>query len=171
MYFFYLDSVKTIFAQTAPGLPPEVWWVPALVLFVLGSAALIDTITSIIPDPLIFLGLLVVTLTQGLTVSWPDAAAHLAEALAVALGIWAINQAWYRLMKADALGMGDAKWTMLAVSCFGIIPALFAWGFGACLAVAWMGTARMAHYKITRVFFAPFLFIGLCAGLYWLRLR
>lgn len=166
-----LATAKVLLAQSVTGMPPELWWMPALVLLILGAAALVDTVSSSVPDPLVFLGLLAVTGTQGVYVSWPFAAQHLALALASALVVWAINQIWYRLLKADAIGMGDAKWTMLAVACFDPLPVLFAWGFGACLAVVWMGIAWMGRYQITRVYFAPFLFIGLAAGLYWLRLR
>lgn len=165
------ETAKVFLIHTTAGLPPEAWWVPALILVILGAAALVDTITSSIPDPLIFLGLAAVTAMQGFYVSWPFAAGHLTEALITALAVWAINQLWYRILKADAIGMGDAKWTMLAVACFGVVPALFAWGLGACLAVLWMGGLRLTRAQVSRVYFAPFLFIGLLAGLYWLRLR
>jgi prepilin signal peptidase PulO-like enzyme (type II secretory pathway) len=159
------------FALTIPNMPPEAWWLAALVLLVLGLAALVDTVTSSIPDPLIFLGLVAVTGTQGIYMSWPFAATNLAYALIAAFIVWAINQLWYRFKKVDAIGMGDAKWTMLAVACFGPGPALFAWGFGACLAVLWMGATRIVRFQIARVYFAPFLFMGLAAGLYWLRIK
>jgi prepilin signal peptidase PulO-like enzyme (type II secretory pathway) len=152
-------------------MPPEIWWLSAVTLLILGAAALVDTVTSRVPDPLIFLGLLIVTATQGFYISWNFAAMHLALALASALVVWIINQLWYRVKKADAIGMGDAKWTMLAIACFDITPALFAWGFGACLATLGMGFMRATHKKIAHVYFAPFLFLGLLAGLYWLRLR
>jgi hypothetical protein len=73
--------------------------------------------------------------------------------------------------KSDAFGMGDAKWTVLAVSCFGIVAGFLAWALGAWLALGWMGLMRLMKRPIARVYFAPFLFIGLCAGIYWLRLR
>jgi prepilin signal peptidase PulO-like enzyme (type II secretory pathway) len=165
------DTIPNLLNQTIIGMPPEAWWLPLLVLVVLGAAALIDTFTSTIPDPLIFFGLLAVTATQGLYVSWPFAAEHLAVALATVLAIWAINQLWFRVLKADAIGMGDAKWTMLAVACFDVLPAVFAWGMGACLAVLWLGATRIARKATSRVYFAPFLFVGLLAGLYWLHLR
>jgi hypothetical protein len=60
---------------------------------------------------------------------------------------------------------------MLAVTGFGIVPTLFAWGAGACLAVLVMGALLAARRPIARVHFAPFLFLGLLGGLWWLRLR
>ncbi|MFY9289065.1 MAG: hypothetical protein WAO98_11260 [Alphaproteobacteria bacterium] len=170
-YGYVFGFIKDGLMQATTGLPPEAWWLPAVVLLILGAAALIDSFTSNVPDPLIFLGLLAVTAMQGLYVSWPFAAQHLMLALAAAITIWAINQAWYYGFRHDALGMGDAKWTMLAVSCFDIKPVLVAWGLGAILALVWMGVMKIARCEITRVYFAPFLFIGLLAGIYWLRLK
>ncbi len=167
----FLSATQNLFIHSTVGLPPQIWWLPALVLLILGSAALIDTVSSTIPDPVILMGLIAVTATQGTNVSWDFAAMHLTYALAAGLIIWGINQIWFRLMKADAIGMGDAKWTMLAVACFDVLPAIYAWGIGACLAIVWIGLTRVTRHKIARVYFAPFLFIGLIAGLYWLRLR
>lgn len=147
----------------------EAQWLPYLVLFILGATAAIDSFTSKVPDPLIFLGLLIAVGTQGLFVSWPFAAKNLAYALAAGIAVWAINQIWYRLFKRDAIGMGDAKWTMLAITCFKWLPVLFAWGAGACLAIVWMGGAWFCKKRLKHVYFAPFLFIGLLVGIYWLR--
>lgn len=163
--------IQTTLLHVTPELPPDAWWLSALVLLVLFLAAVVDTFTSVIPDSLMFLGTLAVIATEGVYVSWPFAAHHLAIALVAVFGLWALNQSWYFVFKHPAIGMGDAKWTMLAVSCFELNPALFAWGFGACLAVLWLGVVRLVRYEISRVHFAPFLFIGLAVGLYWLRLR
>lgn len=152
-------------------MPPEAWWLPALTLLVLGAAAAVDAFTAVIPDALIFLGTVATVAVQGFYVSWPFASHHLAVALAVMAGLWAINELWHWRFRQDALGMGDAKWTMLAVACFGTLPPLFAWGFGSCLAVLWIGGLRLARRDIAHVYFAPFLFAGLLAGLYWLRLK
>ncbi|HEU0118380.1 MAG TPA: prepilin peptidase [Alphaproteobacteria bacterium] len=155
--------------HSVPDMPPEAWWLTALVLIVLASSAAVDAFTSTVPDPLVFLGLLAVTGTQGVYVSWPFAAAHLAWAIAAAACLWAINMAWYYAFKQDAIGMGDAKWTMLAVACFGLTPAFYAWGIGAVLAILYLGAAKLVRYQLMHVYFAPFLFIGLIAGLYWLH--
>lgn len=160
----------------APDLPPDAWWMPLLVLFVLGLSATIDALTGTIPDWIIFFGLAAVLVTQGLLMDWPFAAEHLRLAILVGFGLWLLNALWRRAVRGDAFGMGDAKWTMLAVACFGFAPALFAWGTAACLAVSWMGLTHVLQRKTKSsqtqtVYFGPFLFIGLLIGLYWLRLR
>ncbi|MDR3451014.1 MAG: hypothetical protein P4M15_14950 [Alphaproteobacteria bacterium] len=163
------DIARSLLVEAAPGMPLDLWWVTAAVLFLLALTATIDAFTTLVPDGLIFLGLVAVAGLQGLFGSWMLAGVHLTQAILAGLIVWAINFAWYRKFHYDALGMGDAKWTALAVACFGALPALYAWGIGSCLAVAWILAARVARYQITRVTFAPFLFLGLVAGLYWLR--
>jgi len=161
--------VKHIMIQAAPVMPPEIWWVTAMVFFILIITAGIDAFTEVIPDALIFFGLLAITGMQGMYGSWEVAGNNLRKALLAGVIIWAINQLWYKVFRNDALGMGDAKWTVLAVACFGLLPSLGAWGIGACLAVVWILASRLVSYKVTRVTFAPFLLIGLCTSLYWIR--
>ena len=162
-----LDTARTVLIDVAPGMPPSCWAVTAAALALLAAAAAIDAVTAIIPDILIIAGLLTVIGAQGLFTSWGVAAHHFLHALAAGLLIWGVNAAWYRAFRHDALGMGDAKWTMLAVACFGVAPALFAWGLGSILAILFIGAARLARRKVGRTPFAPFLFIGLCGGLGW----
>lgn len=168
---YFVRSTKALAIAAAPDVPPEAWWLPALVLAILGVGATVDAMTARIPDALIFLGLLAVTLTLGITVDWPFAAAHLRLAIVAGVGLWVLNELWRKQFEEDAYGMGDAKWTMLVVACFGFAPALFAWGAGACLSTVWIGGMTVAKRKIAHVYFGPFLFIGLLIGLYWLRLR
>jgi prepilin signal peptidase PulO-like enzyme (type II secretory pathway) len=169
LVFFFLGAVKNVVTAMAPAMPLDFWWVTALVLVLLALTATVDAFTSIVPDIFIFIGLVAVTSAQGLGASWSDAAQHLEQAIAAGVLIWAINALWHKKFKHDALGMGDAKWTMLAVACFGIMPAVFAWGVGSLLAVSFIGAAKLGNYTIRRVTFAPFLFVGLIAGLFWLR--
>jgi prepilin signal peptidase PulO-like enzyme (type II secretory pathway) len=166
-----IQWLEHLFATTVPLLPLEAWWVGALILVVLGMAAAIDAFRATVPDTLILAGIMTLTGMQGFYVSWPFAASQLTSALMALFMIWVINEVWFRLLRQDALGMGDAKWTMLAVACFGIHPTLWAWGVGACLAIVWMTVLWLARYKIERVYFAPFLFVGLLASLYVVRLR
>ena len=158
-------------SATMPDMPQAAWPLALATLALLGLAALIDAFRGRIPDAIVFCGLVLATAVQGETESWPFAARHLAIALAVALFFWGVNWLWYRSYRHDAIGMGDAKWTMLAVDVFGIMPALYAWSLGAVLALLWLGGARLAKKPGTRVHFAPFLLAGLLAGIYWLRLR
>ena len=145
-------------------------WQPLIFIF-LALTATIDARRGRVPDGLILGGFFFTIAIEGFSAGWPFAGQHLAMGFAAGLLLYLINEFWYRFMKRDAFGMGDAKWTMLAVSCFGPLPALIAWALGAWLALAWMGAMRMIKRPITRVHFAPFLLIGLCAGIYWLRLR
>jgi len=165
----FIEPVRTVLIHVAPGMPPDYWWVTGGVLAILALAATIDAFTEIVPEKLIFLGLLAVTGTQGLFASWGVAGLHLRQAVEAGLLIWGINFTWYCKFRHDALGMGDAKWTMLAVACFGVMPAVYAWGLGAILATLFISVAHFVRYKIAQVTFAPFLFVGLALGLYWVR--
>jgi prepilin signal peptidase PulO-like enzyme (type II secretory pathway) len=167
--FPLFDAAKNILAEIAPSMPPDYWWVTACVLFILALTATIDAFTAVIPDILIFLGLLALVATQGMAISWEIAGQHLRQALCAAIAIWALNEIWYWKFHRDALGMGDAKWTMLAVACFGLLPALYAWGIGAILALAFLAVMQITRRKIKHVTFAPFLLAGLCVGLYWIK--
>lgn len=75
--------------------------------------------------------------------------------------IWAVNEIWYRVRQQDALGMGDAQWSMLATLAFGMMPVLWAWAVAAWLGLAWMALLRRRQRTIRRVFFTPFLLAGL----------
>ena len=160
-----------IFAAALPDMPQTAWPLALAVLALLGIAALIDAFKGRIPDAIIFFGLVLTTGAQGALVDWPFAADHLMMGLGAGIFFWTVNQLWYRLKQHDAIGMGDAKWTMLAVAAFGILPAIYAWGLGAILGLLWLGAAQFAKKRARHVHFAPFLFAGLLAGLYWLRLR
>ena len=150
-------------------MPTPFWWITAFVVGILFFTALVDLFTALVPEGAIFVGLLGVTCAQGFGASWFAAARHLEKAIAAGMLIWAINYAWHQLFRKDALGMGDAKWTMLAVACFGVVPSIYAWGIGACLALAYILMLRIFRLKISRVTFAPFLLIGLGLGLFYLR--
>jgi len=166
-----MPNVLTALVHTMPGMPPGSWWLAPVVFLLLAAAAAIDARSARVPDPIIFLGLFLTTATQGSSVDWPFAAHNLTIALAAGCVPYFVNLLWYRIKKRDALGMGDAKWTMLAVDCFGPLPTLIAWFLGAWLALGWMGLAKIRRRPAACVHFAPFLLIGLAAGIYWLRLR
>jgi prepilin signal peptidase PulO-like enzyme (type II secretory pathway) len=168
---YLLGDFRAGLMHVTPGLPPGGWWLPATVLVLLGLAAIVDALTATVPDALIFLGLGAVIAAQGTYVSWPFAGWHLALAIGAAILVWSMNDLWRAVFDNDAIGMGDAKWTMLAVSCFDLNPVLAAWGIGAWLALIWIGAAWASKYKLQRVYFAPFLFLGLLASIYLLRLR
>lgn len=166
-----MQGIPAFFAQTLPDLPASAWLLAPVILLLLAAAAAVDALTGRVPDPLIFAGLLLTTAVRGFLADWQPAANYLMMALAAGFLVWGLNQIWYRFTKRDALGMGDGKWTMLAVAAFGPLPAAIAWGSGACLALAWLGALRLIKRKTARVHFAPFLMLGLVAGVWWLRLR
>jgi prepilin signal peptidase PulO-like enzyme (type II secretory pathway) len=170
MTFSFIHQIKLFLILLTPGMPHDTWWVTAFVLFILALTATIDAFTEVIPEALIFFGLFAITFVQGQYVSWDFAAHHLQQAVAIGVLIWAINFAWFRKFGYDALGMGDAKWTMLAASCFGIDSVLTAWGVGSVLATIFIGLFRLFKYQITRVTFSPFLFVGLSVALFGVRI-
>ena len=164
--FPLFDEAKLALVYAAPDMPPEYWWMVACIFFILAATAAVDAFTGIVPEALIFLGLLAITAVQGTVVSWDVAAHHLRMAVASGLFIWGVNFAWYKKFDQDAIGMGDAKWTMLAVACFGLDSALIAWGVGSVLATIFLGLFRLYKHRISRVTFSPFLFIGLSVALF-----
>ena len=168
---FVLTELQRFFVLSMPDMPPDSWWVAAVVLLVLGIAAAIDLVKGIIPDPLIFFGMVGLVAAEGMYVTWPFAAHQMTFGLVFAAVIWGINEAWYRYFKHDALGLGDAKWSLLAVTCFGVVPVLCAWGLGAILGTVWMGILKLIRRPSAHVHFAPFLFIGLIVSLWALKLE
>jgi prepilin signal peptidase PulO-like enzyme (type II secretory pathway) len=166
-----MPNVIPLLARTMPGLPEGGWWLAPIVFLLLAAAAVIDARTARVPDPVIFLGLFITAAVQGFLADWPFAARNLTIGLIAGVIPYLINLAWYRFKKRDALGMGDAKWTILAVACFGPLPGAAAWVLGAVLALLWMAAARVARKPAAHIHFAPFLCAGLAAGIYWLRLR
>jgi prepilin signal peptidase PulO-like enzyme (type II secretory pathway) len=175
---------QQLLARLAIDLPPEAWWASGLVLLALGLTALFDAFKGRVPDALIFLGLFLITAAQGFYADWPLAGQHLLFGFGAAFALWAANQLYYNTFRHDAIGMGDAKWTALAVAAFGVKPVLWAWVLGAWLGLSWMALKAVfallrqlfrpsvqAKDYFERVHFAPFLFLGLLAGLYWNYLR
>ncbi|MGB4102200.1 MAG: hypothetical protein WBK91_09895 [Alphaproteobacteria bacterium] len=132
-----------------------------LVWAVLAGTAYVDARRGRVPD----LPLLGGALAVSVAMLWVQPPQMLLErgALALAVGgaIWGGNELWYRWRGQDALGMGDAKWSMLAVLAFGMMPVLWAWAIGAWLALGWMAALRLMKRKIRRVYFAPFLCVAL----------
>lgn len=164
-----LDIAQLIVIGAAPDTPAFLWPLTAALFCVLVATALIDARSGRIPDQPLFLGLLFGTGLIGFLHSWDAAGVQLRVAVAAGLSIWAVNALWFWKFKRDCLGMGDAKWTVLAVFAFGLKPVLAAWGAGACLAVLWLLGARLLRRRLTHVHFAPFLLAGLIGGLWWFR--
>lgn len=140
---------------------PGGMWVALAVWAALAASAIVDARTGRIPDAILLAGaggaltaLLVaerfdIFFWQGIT------------ALLLGGVLWLLNEVWFRRMRHDAIGMGDVKWSMLAVLGFGLVPVLWSWALAAWLGLGWMGIQRLRRKKLQRVYFAPFLLLGL----------
>lgn len=171
VYGYVIDAAQQFVAHAIHGLPEEASWVSIVVLAILGAAATIDAMSESVPDVLIFLGLLAITAIQGMYVSWPFAAHHLTYAIADGFVIWAINEVCLRMFKRDVLSMSDAKWTILAVSCFDVLPVLYAWAFAVVLGVLKIFIIDRFRKKPPKfIHWTPLLFPGLLVSLYILRM-
>ncbi len=136
-------------------------WAALLVWAVLAGTAYVDARSGRVPDVPLLGGALAVGVAILLLQPPQFFLERGLAALTVGGAIWAGNELWYRWRKQDALGMGDAKWSMLAVFAFGVMPVLWAWVGGAWLALGWMAALRLRRRQLQRVFFAPFLCVGL----------
>ncbi len=169
-------------------LTPAASWLPLVMLLILGIAAAVDAHSARVPDPIIFFGLLVIVAMRGVYKDWELASRYLMAGIGVSLILYAVNQFYYYAFKRDAYGMGDVKWTLLAITTFSIKPALIAWVLAAWLGLSWLGIKKLALWtrrfyaasnsetlpeeqSKTYVHFAPFLFFGLLAGIYITYLR
>lgn len=115
----------------------------------LGLAAYTDARTGRVPDNYLLVGFVFATLAcVMLSLQNPHVmpATHvviwLSTALAFGGSIWAVNELWYSWRGQDALGMGDAKWSVVAALAFGLVPVLWAWALAAWLGLAWFGLSR-----------------------------
>lgn len=165
-----VEALQYFFAHSMLDMPPEAWWVAVIALLVLGASAGVDLVKGIVPDPMIFFGMIGIVAAKGIYVNWPFSAHQMTWGLIAAAIIWGVNELWFRIFKHDALGLGDAKWSMLAVTCFGPFAVLFAWGIGALLGSFWIGVQKLARRPKVYVHFAPFLFVGLIGGIWFVRL-
>lgn len=131
----------------------------------LALAAIWDAKTGLVPD-VILAPACVLSLIGLILRGDPVAAAEAVGWSVLALGIvWITNEIWFRLFHRDALGMGDAKWTAVAVLAAGPFPAAVAWMLGSWLALFWIGGAWVLRRRLAVVHFAPFLLIGLFVGI------
>lgn len=144
-------------------------WGPLFVLLILAGTAAWDARTGIIPNIPILIGAIAITAARFLENGWQDAALFFGLGFGTWVLIFLINEGWYRLFKKDAIGMGDAKWTALAVATFGPIASMFAWFAGSWLSLLWIGGSYLIGKRIKKVYFGPFLFFGLIIGLLVVR--
>jgi prepilin signal peptidase PulO-like enzyme (type II secretory pathway) len=135
------------------------------VLLILFGTAAWDARTGIVPNIPLMIGTAAILAGRLFSNGWEDALTYAAYGFGAWVFIWLTNEGWYKFFKKDAVGMGDAKWTGLAVATFGGVPALFAWFAGAWVSIIWIIGCYAVGIKIKKVYFAPFLFCGLVIGL------
>ncbi len=165
----------------------DYWWLALPIWLCLGWSAWVDARTGRVPDRILLPGALwsllllfvaaIVVSRQDILYIYPDPDLHdwmgrgtyfmtifigrVIAVLGFAAAIWGLNEGWYRWKKHEALGMGDAKWSAVAVLGFGLLPVLWCWGLGAILALLWLGWRRWQGHPARQVYFAPFLCIAL----------
>lgn len=154
-----LEFFNTIFAG------PYGPWLPGAIYLILLATAAWDARTGIVPNIPLAIGAAAIIVGRFLVEEWPTALVYIAMGFGAWAVIWVFNEIWFRVFKKDAIGMGDAKWTALAVAAFGPVPALFAWLAGSWVAIAWIGLSWLMGHKIKKVYYAPFLLCGLTIGL------
>ncbi len=167
-----MHDLAALAAYLTPVFPPELWFLPFVLLTLLGLAALVDAFIGRVPNVLILLALAATLFPSAAYEGWPSAGGRFLLGAAAFWILKSANALYLSLTRRDALGMGDAKWTSVAAAAFGLPAVFWAWIFGAWLGLVWMGLrwlvgllwrdARPSGY----LHFAPFLLIGLLAKLY-----
>lgn len=161
---FFNMTMSSDFFQTLLAGPYAPWLTGCVLLILLGTAAW-DARTGIVPNIPLLVGAIAITLGWLLQEGWEKAAMQAGMGIGAWAVIWLVNEGWYKFFKKDALGMGDAKWTALAIIAFGPLPAVFAWLAGSWVSIAWILLCYCVGKRIRKVYFAPFLFCGLMIGL------
>lgn len=141
-------------------------WAGAFAMLALLYTAVVDARTGLVPP--LPLALSAMVLMIGLIDSHSSRAVSAPlYALLFYIGIFLVNELHYRITQRDALGMGDAHWSLVCVLAFGVPITLMAWGVGAWLGLAWLGMRRILKKPAQQVYFVPFM----TAALLLLRLH
>jgi prepilin signal peptidase PulO-like enzyme (type II secretory pathway) len=148
-------------------LPPDIsFYVALYALLALAATAVVDARTGLVPPLPLAIATLLLMVDM---ISGGSAQAFTVplQAVLVYIGIWIVNEIHYRFIGRDALGMGDAHWSLVATLLFGWQTVLMAWGAGAWLALAWMGGCKLVRRPVAHIYFVPFLFIALVLIKLW----
>lgn len=140
-------------------------WLPLGIMVILFATAAWDAKTGIVPNIPLLIGAIAIIAGRFMVKGYGDAIINLAMGLGIWAILWAFNEFWYRFFQRDAIGMGDAKWTALAAATFGPLPCVLAWFIGSWVSIIWIGLCYAVDKRIRKVYFAPFLFIGLNIGM------
>lgn len=148
---------------------PYAPWLAFGIYLILFATAAWDARTGIVPNAPLFIGAAAWLLALYMTTGWKSVGIAAAWGAGAWFVIWALNELWFRFFGKDAVGMGDAKWTALAIMVFSGFPALAAWFAGAWISIFWIAGSYFLRRPIRKVYFAPFLFCGLTLGLLVMR--
>ncbi|MDX9690101.1 MAG: hypothetical protein RBT70_06505 [Alphaproteobacteria bacterium] len=165
-------DIPTIVHVLTAGYPPEIWFVPSLILAALILASLVDGVTGRVPDWLMGLAFFGGLLSFAYYAGWLIAGERLLYVIGAVFLLRMINLIYAKFFGQEAFGFGDAKWTGLAVLGFGLMPVFWAWIVGAWLGLIWLGVRKVVgtltkdEDGVVYVHFAPFLFLGLIAALF-----
>ncbi len=157
---------------TNPIFPEQLWYLPIVVLVILGLAALVDAWSGRIPNVLIVIGLAVTIFFSAAYEGWGVGFGRALMALIAFFLLKGANEFYLNLCSKDAFGLGDVKWTAIVAAAFGFPTVFWSWVIGAWLGLLWLGL-RMALGVIWPavkpegyVHFAPFLLIGVLTKMY-----
>ena len=148
--------------------PSNFWFIPAVVLCILGATAWVDGRTGRVPD----LPLLIGTILALAFFAWGEGMVA-AGGRVIIIGVtvfalWFVNFIYYRRSGRDGLGFGDAKWSGLAVSVFPVTAVIWAWLIASLTALLWLAVRRrQIPFSQQSLYLAPFLFFGLVVALVW----
>lgn len=165
-------ALSDVMALLPPDYPENLWYVPAVILALLGLMALIDARTGRIPDVPLGLGFLFAVGVSAWHETWWGAGWRVGIAVAAFILLKLFNDLFLHLWRRDAFGMGDVKWTAVAIIPFGLTNLLFAWVLAAWLGLIWLALRYVAGFIWPHlrsegyIHFAPFLFIALVVKLY-----
>ncbi|MCL2469422.1 MAG: A24 family peptidase [Alphaproteobacteria bacterium] len=148
--------------------PSNFWFIPALVLLILGGTALVDARTGRVPDLPLFTG----TVVALACFAWEEGMKAMGIRFVIIVltifVLWFVNYLYFRATKRDGLGFGDAKWSGLAVAAFSVTTVIWTWVIAALSGLLWLAVLKRKRgipFKQRAIHFAPFLFFGLLAVL------
>ncbi|HBM90510.1 MAG TPA: hypothetical protein DD400_01335 [Rhodospirillaceae bacterium] len=166
------DSLDFILSHPET-MPDPVWFVSLAAGAVLAGTAFIDARTGRVPDFPLLLGLAAMLFASGFYEGQAVLLYRSVAAIISVLVLWLFNSSYFFLLRHDAYGMGDVKWTGLATFIVGLEVVFWAWCLAAWLGLLWMGGRMFLglffwQFKQKRhIHFAPFLFISLLVSLYF----
>lgn len=162
-----IGTVLGFLFSSSSQMPELVWFVPFVILAILGWAALADARTGRVPNVPLAVGAIIALCASVWGEGQLPAIQRLVVALAAIAILWVINTSYFRLCRRDAFGFGDVKWSGLAVFIFGLEVLFWTWCVAAWIGVIWFVGRKVLGIILPRlkgrsyIHFVPFLFFGL----------